>query len=237
MATTSDSPWVDHLFTLAPYRFQSGNAGVYTLLLGILADGLEQLLFDAFVFRQINEPGSPDDVLQELGSETGMPRFFGESADQHRERLKNRWETLPFYGQEGSLIASLEQSGFGDVTIFTDIPGTDVAVPAIRGGSAYDIQPYPPSSQWPSQFIVRCKLTADNIDAGTYSDMLSDKRLQTLRMLIRLIKPVDWVCREIILTYDTGSTNHFDDGHTFDGSIDWSAPSSTLVYERHRAHL
>lgn len=234
----TDTRYTEWLFNLVPGSFQKGYAGATTFVRGTMMDTLAILLNDALEFRFVKSPLSPDDVLGELGKECGIPRYSGETAAQHRQRIIDRWATQPRYGTEPGMVLGFNQSGFSSVQIKTQLLGSNLPIPSVSGNPALDIPAYPRSADHYSQFAVLIDLTADEADGpGTESTLITDERMNAIRQLISFLKPVDWVCRMIILRRTgSGTPVFYDDGTTYDSGAQWGPlPGTSVVVERHRA--
>jgi hypothetical protein len=235
---TDQFPWFTYLEQLLPYRYKKGKyvSSWFHFLESLKCQVISQLQYDSVYFRHTKHPNSPDDVLATVGLEYGVIKASGESDLNFRNRINNRWGVLPYYGQEATLLQILNDTGLNAVfNIEYNLPGTDFPIGPVKTGPT--IPAYPPSSEHYSQFILT--VTISNIlGSGTESNLMTDSQLNTIRAFIRLLKPVDWVCREIVVVYNPDTQlfyndgiNHFDD----DGLVyeDRDNPGN-YVSERHR---
>lgn len=236
-APQNDFPWFDYLYSLMPYRMKQGNAGFRQVLLkALIAQTISQYMYDALYFRHVRHPNSPNDVLNELGSEYGVIRAASESDDSFRERINNRWAVLPYYGQESSLINTLADVNYGTATIDSYLIGSDSDIAPPKAGNV--IPRYPPSGEHPSQFNINLKVSSV-LGTGTESNLLTDEQLGTIRGYVRQLKPVDWVCREIVIIYNPDELVYYGDGvTTYNGGETYFDPESEngFVIERHRGY-
>lgn len=248
-----DSFYLDNLKDLMPYRFKNGFSGAFTyFLMGLVADTVAQLQDDGLYFQWTDHPNSPNDYLQTAGKQNGIIRFLGDDDRAFRERLKRKWETIPNYGQEEPLKEAikinLDPDGTKGITvnILFGLPANGTPIdPPFPGGEQIDT--YPNSNDYKSQFIVSIRTTQNLAPEGqeqTLSNVVSDLQLRTIREIIRLTKPVQWVCREIILysllSYDTpgvfyDGTYNYLDGDNLGTVTDPTNPVG-FINERHRGY-
>lgn len=229
------APWLDYLSEKNSYRYQDGYSGFwFTFLLGLIGDTTEQLLFDVQMLPHVDQPESPEDVVKFIAKENGIVRYSGESDEAYRERVARFWETVPYYGTEKSIVDFINLAGYGEPKIITFLLGSSSDIAPYKGG--LPIPAYPHSRDHYSQFSVSIRLE-ESIGSGNESDLMSDAQLATVRNMIRVAKPVDWVCREIILFKGESSVYFYDDGHSYDGSISYQDENnlhSSFAYERHK---
>lgn len=237
------SIWLSFLNNHLPARYQDGNAGSWFLFLkGILGDTVEQMTLDSVYMPLVGHPNSPDDILKFISVENGILKYAGEPNDSWRQRIEQFWDVTPGFGTDSTLIQLLNQTGwFSSIEVYPFLTGAPSGVQAPYDTPRMDIPPYPSSHVWWSQFSV--VLTLNSIlGAGIESALIKDEQLATLRNFIQYYKPVDWVCREIILTYEgtPGSVARYDTGELYDGSIVYSDSGvipSDFGFERHKGQL
>jgi hypothetical protein len=172
-------------------RYSSVWFGVLCSLHGDqIADGMSLALKLAW----IAEPDSPDDVLPLIASERGMPRYPGETAAQHRSRLRDAWNAYKFAGSEGTIVAQFAHAGY---------PGTEITFDAAALGPNGEPAPY-----W-SQFWVHFPFSSGHPVTGngptwgsfTYGDGtiygvgVTIAFYQLIHGIVRKWKPTRWICR------------------------------------------
>lgn len=219
------SPWSEHLNDLLPWRYTRGNAGAYFMMLNALvSDLVDQLVYDTTYWRHTKHPNSPIDAPGVIGPECTIPRYSGESISQYTQRVEAKWQQWETLGSEESLLREMAYAGFNDVYIEHDVPG-DIRNPASPG--------------YRSQFIIVINISSPS--PGTESRLVTDEQLATIRLLVARAKPVQYVCRDIVIVYDPTTT-----GIAYDGTEDWEDLPGTdeyvdevvllaagYVYERH----
>lgn len=241
----SDGGWGDFLFAIMPGRMQTGYAGAFfTFTPATIANTVELLANNALMARHVSHEESPDDILNYIGSESGMIKYFSESNADFRTRILNKWNTLPTYGTEQCLTSSLYVIGyqnFVSVSLDFNTLGTDVTIGAANPGGS-TIIPYLPSSQNHYQFNVIIEVSQVNSPAGNIeSRMIPDAQLTSIRSHIDLLKPADFYCPEIVLLhYGSGSDSYpfWNRGETWEGGAVWGGAmpsSSSFRMERHKA--
>lgn len=230
--STNDNLWGDYVFSLMPNRMKTGYAGAYfSFLPALLADTIEIVSNNTLLAPLVKQPESPDDVLPHISKHTGIIQYFSESNTSYRERIANWWETVPYYGRENTLTGSLLESGAGNfdtVTLDFNVAGTDIAIG--------DIQPYPDSNTNPYQFNVIIKINSVTAVPGVdvVSALIPDKQLLSIRRIIKLIKPVDYACREILLYWTDGTVPMWGDGTEWDDGTVWpTVTDANFKSERH----
>lgn len=236
---TLNAPWLNLLYDNASYRFATGLSGFYyTFLKGILGDTIEQLLMDSLMLPYVDRDESPEDAVKFIGAENGIIRYAGESDASYRARVQAFWSTVIYYGTNKAIIDFFETAGYGTPQIIQGLSGTVVDIPPAKSGPV--IPAYPSSKDHWSQFVVLLHL-GSALGSGTESDIVSDEQLATMRNFIRQAKPVDWMCREIIITLDPSlSVPKYNDGHEYDGSIDYADLNNLphdFIYERHKGMI
>jgi hypothetical protein len=194
-----DFEWYSYWDSTLPYRYKTGFSGAWVLFVNsLISQTAEQVMLDALLFRQNKSGNCPTDVLGEIGAEYGVIRAANETDADFKTRIDNRWTILPYYGQESALASTIEDVGYGEVIISTYLMGTDYDIPAPYTGQP--IPAYPPSSEYPSQFTVMIQVTESiAIEDQGESALMTDAQLNTVRAFIKQMKPVDWICREIVL--------------------------------------
>jgi hypothetical protein len=224
---------------------KSGNAGIYfTFLPTLIANTVEFIADNALKARHLKLDESPDDILPLIAQESGIVQYYSESNSSFRDRIADKWSTVPYYGRENTLTGSIYTIGnnqFVSVSLNFNLEGTDIAIsPTTPSGST--IQPYPPSTQNFYQFAVEIEVNSITATAtDVESNIIPDKQLNSVRRIVKLMKPVDFACREIRITYVSGAAStarRYDHGSTWDDpSITWYADGdwSTSYFrtERH----
>lgn len=248
------SVWLDFLYEKLPTRYQSGYSAAWAMIMkGIMGDTIEQATEDALLLPDIDHPNSPSDVLKYIATENGILRYAGETETSWRTRISNFWEYTPSFGTSEGLKTLLELFGIGTVTIHNRIPGTTENIPAPKLNDRY-IPAYPGSNEHWSEFIVvfKCAKRTSGTNHNE-SDIVSDIVLTTIRNFIQFYKPVDWICREIVLIYNTSLAiteiwydqprlNYYNGTDIFeplfmDEDEILSRPSASFIYERHICDL
>jgi hypothetical protein len=218
----------------APANYRRGNRGKYTAIaFGLAQDATWQALDEAGLASWLLEPTSPNDVLPYKANERRLPRYAGETADQHRQRLHAAWTLWPTAGTPSGVIGQLEYAGYAEASIMDDVP--------VGGDPSRNIPPYSASSEWPYQFIVLIALSAAKgtgaVAARTALDqnpsvLLSQEQLDTVRAIITQFKAVDWRCSEIVVILNLDDGFVWDDGtHLWDDG--WTWDDSSVVVERY----
>jgi hypothetical protein len=59
----------------------------------------------------LDDSESPDDVLELLGRDRRMPRYYLETTDQHRSRIKDAWNAYQYGGTQESIERQLALAG------------------------------------------------------------------------------------------------------------------------------
>lgn len=231
-----DTPFLDSLTDVLPYRYQSGLSGAwFRFVNGVMEDTINQILTDALMARLLKTDNSPDDILEELAGEFGQLRYAGEDDGSFRQRIIDFWNTVPSYGHESALKNVLETAGFGSkVTVNALITGPETDIKSIK--SRKTIQQYPDQANYWSEFLVTIQLPEIR-GSGSESNLVTDKQLETVRSFIELIKPVDWVCREIIMIHNPDEVPIYDGSQNYgDSNFEWAVSPDDLKnfkYERH----
>lgn len=157
------------------------------------ADTATSHLLSASHARNLKSEHSPDSALALLGAECGLPQYAGESNSNYRARLNARWSIWGQCGTPGAITDTLEYIGFDRAFV----------VESLTGGGAPDagIPIYPSTSEHWSQFIVIACVTGSwGTGADGWSTLLSQAQLDSVRAAVKRLKPVDWACREIVVT-------------------------------------
>lgn len=234
--------YVIDAFQDAPYRLQSGKAGaLFTYIPARITDVLQQMLQDFITlkFHKLGPKYSPNDYITVLGREFGIIPFPGETTSAFRDRLTTKWDYVRTYGQEDKLKTVLENvlTGSFTVTIDRNVTGTDTPV-ARPKNAGIDIQPYGPVTENKFQFNVVIEFPSGSIGTGEYSNFVTDTQFAAIRDNIKLIKAVNWACREIIFYYNPDNYYLWNGEINYD-SAEASTPgyrtdsASTFVMERH----
>jgi len=219
--------WTEWVSINVPSRFRKGYLGAYVgNCYSLVADVCEQAMREACLAQCFKEPVSPDDALDKVANQRSLPRYAGETADAHRARLADAWNTWRFAGDESSIEGQLALAGYGNVEVQTDL---------LSGGHPeLGIPNYPASSAYWSQFNVVIKLTSA---LGSFNDglerssIVTAEQLATVRLIIRKFKPVDWICREVIFVLTTPTSHRWDEpGLVWDApGLVWAASADSLV--------
>jgi hypothetical protein len=240
MSDNKDFPWYDHFEKMLPYRMKAGYSGAWNLYIkAMIAQTLEQLIAESFLFRQTKHPNSPDDALNVVGSENGLIRGSSESDDDYRNRINTRDGILPYYGQEDTLLSTLNSLGYSGLTysIINDLPGRDGSLYSPKTNE--EIVGYASSVSHPSQFIVYVEATTI-LGSETESDIVTDEQLNTIRAIIRKMKPAQWVCREVVIVYP-GTLLAYDGSEVYDGVgltyLDGDALPPSFIFEVHKGQV
>ena len=192
--------WIEASPDIHP-AFKHGLAGLYVqYLYGLTADALRQMLEEAGQAHLLLARTSPDDALQSLADERLLPRYAGETADAHRDRLFDAWRTWSEAGSPGAIVRQLNLAGFSQAIVREFI---------LAGGHpARDIPNYPSTDEYWSQFNVFIYLDASrgtgavaspSASDQTASLLISQEQLDTIRLIVRKFKDSDWICREIVI--------------------------------------
>lgn len=234
------SVWFDFLSERLPYRYQRGYAGAwFKFTKAIMADTLEQLTLDALLCQLPTHPNCPPDILGRLATEVGLVVFPRASEQSLRERIEGYWDIVTHYGTLPALESELEYGGYGSVSVVSNLVGTTTPIPGAKSPE-WGILPYPSSREWWAQFSVVISLT-EPLGSGVQSNLLTDEDLEVIRDAIWHIKPVDWICREIVLIDGSALTGpRYDTGEEYDDPALFYADGSTLPstgMERHPGQL
>jgi len=234
--------WTKYSFQINPYRFQDGNSGAFfTYIPGVISDTIQQMIQDTIClqYTHLGSDWSSDDVLGYFAEDFGIIKRETETIDEFRTRILTKWEFVNNYGQQAKLQSELEACLDGSYTVeikTTNLMGTDTQISGPKA-SSYSIAPYPPSSENNTQFNVIFRFPSGSIGTGTQSDLVSDYQIGLIRSNLKLIKPVNWACRELIFIYDSaGTTPVYDGANDYDsGLVDWetAATYSSYLMERH----
>lgn len=88
-------------------------AGFFGVLVGIVADTHQETATLAAGMHLLNNPDSPDDVLPIIAKDRRLPRYYLETAAQHRDRLWNAWDIYAKGGSERAVVDELDAAGWG----------------------------------------------------------------------------------------------------------------------------
>jgi len=232
--------WFDILEEeVLPKRFVSGkNVGAwFHFTQAIIAQTLEQMIRDAFILKNLKYNTNADEaILGHEGRTSGFLRYFAETNDTYKGRILTKWSAIQDYGTETGLLTELTAANYPNSFIDFDLAGTDIAVSGVKGGPENDIPPYPPTSEHLSQFNLNIIVTGSAPNGtGSLSNLLNDEELSDIRVIVKKLKPTQWVCREIVLV--AGSETFWgQDGLDWnDPNFFWLAASASNTVERHRA--
>lgn len=214
--STQTDTWYEYFQLLVPepWRLNPLALQFIAVAIGIPATAVAQALSEAWLARCMRQPSSPNDALPLIGSERSMNRYSTETNDGYRARLGDAWNAWQKAGDESAIVDTLSSVGF---------PGARVETPltASVGYPSDGIPSWPASSDYWSQFRVFVPITVkDSIDpvpicgdihrcgdgtvCGGSGELLGFTKIAVLRQVIEDWKPVNWIAREIVLTY-TGS--------------------------------
>lgn len=173
---------------------QELSSGWFGVLCGFTGDQATDGLSLALRLAWIADSESPDDVLPLIGSERGMPRYPGETADEYRARLQDAWNAYTFAGAEQTIVSQFEHA---------DYPGTEIQFDAAALGPNGEAAPY-----W-SQFWVHFPYSSGhpvtatgptwggfNYGDGTiYGLGVTVGFYQLIHGIVGKWKPTRWICR------------------------------------------
>ena len=239
-----DSPFLDAAFGVYPFRFTRGNAGAFCPWLdGLIADTTHQLSTDMSLFPFVAHPNSPADYLRIAGPNEGILRYLSEDDAAFRSKLINKWDIIPEYGKQGVLQQAILDNLGINLPIFLqfDLSANVSPLDPPKGpGFGPQIPAYPASTSHPSQFNVVIDINSPIFGPGavsTQSDFMSDLQLESTRQIIAHLKPVRWVCREIVIRVAEVITWN-QPGLTYNSaSLNWLNTSDvTQATERHSAY-
>lgn len=176
--------------------------GLYTLYLyGVSMDAFQRMLLDASQVHMPSTAAWQSDAQLEAGAMRNLAKYQTESDDTYRRRLLDAWNIWLYSGEaENTIIRQALAAEFDNITLDKHL--------GAGGHPDRDIPTYPDSRHHWSQFNLILTLSA-SIGNGavaspsaidqTPSTLISSEQLDTLRYIIKKWKPVDWVCREIIV--------------------------------------
>jgi hypothetical protein len=185
---------------------------------------------EAALAHSLQSTTSPDDALTLLGAECGLPQYFSETAANYRARLSDKWNLWTNAGNETSIRDALYLAVPAQSTIHTIIPA--------GGHPEWSIPRYPSSAEHWSQFLVVIRLPADFVSdlvthppADLRSLLLNQPQLDSIRLCIRKLKPVDWVCREIVVIGPGATAPRYDaEGLEWDAaSVEWVDEPAEII--------
>jgi len=178
------------------------------VVFGLLPDILTEAAQACIQVTLLTDDQQPDDAMALIGAERRLPRYAGETRLQYQRRLREAADLYDVAGDESSIIDQLEAAGWEGVRIYD---------PWMWSG-------HPPTGYW-SQFWVFFPYGSYTFAVGEtrdYNDFawgdgalwgpIQDAAaVRTIKAIIRKWKPVDWVCRKIIVegegwSYGTGHT-------------------------------
>lgn len=217
--------WHDWLQTFVPPTFRVGYLGRYVAVAhGFVMDVISQATSEALFSRNLrtgNFEHGPDDALVPIGNERLLPRYPNETNDGYRARLADAWNLWGNAGDETGIVDQLAAAGYPNAFVETPITAS---ITSLSGTYLEEgISTWPDSSGYWSQFRVLIPFTVgqgssaaitygdehyfgDGSVYGSSGDLVDFEDLATMRLIIQKFKPVDWVCREIVLLNMTGST-------------------------------
>jgi hypothetical protein len=171
-----------------PFRGEFG--AKFTATVGLLFDSLVQMAFDALRAPWARETNGPAyDALRPLGQECSIPQFPEEGWLQYRARIENPWEPWSRAGSASIICEQLELAGF---------PG---AIWYRWGGSGYvtEFQIFFPigthTVTGAGPVVGSGWLVGDGTIIGPVG--LTTSQMDTIRGIIDLWKPHNWVCRKV----------------------------------------
>lgn len=216
--------YTEKVFEDSPYRLSDGKAGFFfSYFPGIITDTIQQILQDVLChkFHKLGEIYSPNDYLGTLGKDFGMLSYPSDTFETYRDRLSTKWNYVRTYGQQPKLQEVMESilTGTYTVRIDTKVQGIENEISKPKN-AGINIQPYPNWTVNKTQFNVIFYLT-EVLGSGEYSNLVSDEQFASIRENIRLIKPVNWACREIKFVYNP------DNLYLWDGDINWDSVEAT----------
>ena len=158
-------------------------------------------------------------------NESRFQRYQIDTDSTITTRCVNRYSDYSLMGNLEGIKKQLSYAGYDNVYILSqNLGGTDtypMYVEQKGTGPFGEDSLYPPSSEYFSQFIVFISvLTTHNVSDwtnniswdddivwdqkglywdGVHSDLVSFNDLTEIKSIIRQFKPIDWICREIIL--------------------------------------
>jgi hypothetical protein len=234
--TTSD--WVE--YTLSPgvghTLWQQPNWNrLFGVSFGVIPDIISQAQDEAFFQPCLLMPYSQDDFLPYSAYERSLPRYPSETAASHRARLHDAWRTwAEDAGNPDGLINQLTSCGVVVSNIITYLPpGGDLS----RG-----IPVFPPSTQWWSQFSIIITTGEGSGSQGAIpypgwtggaSTIVSQDLINSAQSIISKFKPVDWVCREIIVTNESEDWYWGKPGIDLEEGVGWGEEVDGLLEVEH----
>lgn len=208
-------------------------------------DATYQAMDEAILSRSQDSDTSPDDVLPVLAQESGLPFYQGQTAQSFRQSLDDKWQIWAKAATQGGLADQLKVvdenhdylpfiffplAGGGDYLLGKPYDPSLTIISSSYAGTG--IPQYPNSYFWPTQFAVVIELSA-SIGTGASTtppqelgqtfgsnqgQLISQQQLNDFGVCINKFKPINWVCRELIVTC-----------LNFSGSVVWSqlGPATT----------
>lgn len=196
-----------------PFRGEFG--AKFTATVGLLFDSLVQMAFDALRSPWARETDGPAyDALRPLGQECSIPQFPEESWLQYRSRIENPWEPWSRAGSAAIIVEQLELAGF---------PGA-VWYRWGEGGSLTEFQIFFPAGTHTVTASGPPYGGGSVYGAATYGPVgITSAQMDTIRGIINLWKPHNWVCRKVKfeltgLTYGTAGLTYGGPGLVFGGT-------------------
>lgn len=215
MARITTKYWTQFLLAIAPTPFKHGwGAKLTQAMFGIPADVGNDAIRDAGLTMNWSNDETPEGVTVPVGTERNFPRYPDESIGEWRTRLKDAWSRWRNSGTHTGILDELTSAGFPNAMIqrsFGAWPGNlDNGVSAISSTADY----------W-SQFIVVIPIrspTSETLYSPTWSEaesegytwdggglfwdaasnLISFAQITTIKSIIKLFKPADWICTAIV---------------------------------------
>ncbi len=170
-----------------PFRGEFG--AKWTATIGLLFDELVQMAFDALRAPWLQETNGPAyDALRPLGQEMSIPQFPEESWLQYRSRLRDGWSTWVRAGSAQIIVEQLELAGLPGATWYRWSESGSVSEFQILFPTGTHTVTGP--GEEIGSFVV-----GDGTILGP--EGLTVPQMDTIRGIINLWKPHNWVCRKV----------------------------------------
>jgi hypothetical protein len=185
----------DYQPQIAPAFIQDTNGIAFTRAEGDVKDALADRCQHAVKARFPNL--APDDALDTLGVERGLPRIPGEARSEYSERLRDAWNSWALGGTPLGLLQALAEAGYTTRLVipggldYSLASGALVVTPLAAGSWLIDSDP----PLW-SRFQVLFT------DSSEFSDPLpasGSSTVEALRAIVRRWQPAHATCAGLIV--------------------------------------